>query len=239
MIQTNTMKRQLTLLSLFAAFVFCCGFLHAQSCEPYYPLREGAKFEMTSYDDKDKVQGYQRHEVLSVESSGDHLEAQLRVTYFDKKEKEGFTMDYNMVCEDNVFQIDMRSMMPASSGGSMEMDMTVEADNLEFPSSLETGMELKDAHLKVSMAATMGISVGGISVDITDRKVTARESVTTPAGTFDCHVLSQHEESRVMGIKVTGDSKAWYSKGVGLVRSESYNKKGALTGYMLLTQLER
>lgn len=224
----------------FALFLIFSLSSHGQNCEPYYPMSEGASFEQTSYNAKDKVTGYQRHEVLSVSGGGDHMEAQMRVTHYDKKDKEGFVVDYSMVCDGEVFHVDMQSMIPSTGGAAMEMDMTVEADNLEFPASMSGGMELPDAHLKASMASTsMGISMGGISVSITERKVQKEESITTSAGTFDCFVIMQKEESKVMGIKVRSQSKTWYSKGAGMVRSESYDKNGKLRSYTVLTKLEQ
>jgi hypothetical protein len=38
-----------------------------------------------------------------------------------------------------------------------------------------------------------------------------------------------------MGIKITGSAKQWLAEGVGMVKQESFNKKGKLTGYTELT----
>jgi len=40
-----------------------------------------------------------------------------------------------------------------------------------------------------------------------------------------------------MVVKIEATSKEWYAENVGIVRSESYNKKGKLTGYDVLTKL--
>lgn len=74
-------------------------------------------------------------------------------------------------------------------------------------------------------------------VNMTDYKVEAREQVTTPAGEFDCLVISQRVSTKVI-VKVEAGSMEWYAKGIGMVRSESYNKKGKLVGYDVLTELK-
>ena len=38
-------------------------------------------------------------------------------------------------------------------------------------------------------------------------------------------------------VKIEGSSTEWYSEGIGMVRSESFNAKGKLTGYSVLTKL--
>ena len=73
-----------------------------------------------------------------------------------------------------------------------------------------------------------------MTVNIMNRKVEGKESVTTSAGTFDCFVISYDHESK-MGIKIRGSAKQWYSEGVGMVKQENYNKKGKLMGSSLHT----
>lgn len=230
------LKKLPTLLSAF--FLLCTLSLQSQSCDSFYPMQEGIKFEHTSYSAKDKVTGIQRHEILQIESSGSSMTANVRVTSLDKKEKELSTTEYEMICENDQFHLDMRSMLATMDNASFNMNMNVESENLAFPANLSEGQELPDASLKVTMDNGTGFSIGGISVNITDRKVVSKESVTTPAGTFDCFVLSQKEASKIMGIKVNTESKNWYAKGVGFVRGEYY-RKGKLQEYSVLTKLEQ
>jgi hypothetical protein len=77
-----------------------------------------------------------------------------------------------------------------------------------------------------------------MSVNTTNRQVEGRETVTTPAGTYDCVVISWDHESK-MGIKVSGSAKQWLAEGVGMVKQENYNKKGKLAGYMELTAFSK
>ena len=70
---------------------------------------------------------------------------------------------------------------------------------------------------------------------MTNRKVVGEETITTPAGTFDCIVLTYDYESK-MGIKVTGSTKQWFAEGIGLVKQIDLNKKGKETNRTLLTK---
>ncbi|MFT5891771.1 MAG: hypothetical protein ACI9Y7_001878 [Dokdonia sp.] len=77
-----------------------------------------------------------------------------------------------------------------------------------------------------------------ISVMMIDRKVQNKESITTPAGTFECYVITYTSKMK-MGIGRTGSSKQWVAEGVGLVKQEDYNKKGKLTGSNMLTSFSK
>jgi hypothetical protein len=67
--------------------------------------------------------------------------------------------------------------------------------------------------------------------------VDAIEDVTTPAGTFNCVKISYDIETKTfMTMRASGIE--WYAKDVGVVRSESYNGKGKLTGYSVLNDIK-
>jgi hypothetical protein len=83
----------------------------------------------------------------------------------------------------------------------------------------------------------MGGMAMNMIMDIVDRKVEAAESMTTPAGTFDCMKLTQTEKMDMGMMKTTSSSKEWLAMGIGIVRQEHYNDKGELTGYMILTSV--
>lgn len=226
-----------TTLSVF--FMLCLFAIPAtaQDCDAYFPTDEGTMFEMTSYNGKDKMQGMTRSTVTDISNDGG-FSATVKVESFDKKGKENYTSEYGIACKDGNFKVDMRSMMSGDNMSSMEgMEVDVEADELAFPSNMEVGTDLPDASLKVTMQSA-GFSMAGMQIQIVNRKVLARESMTTPAGTFDCIVVSQDVNTKmVVGIKAS--SKIWYAKGVGAVRTESYNGNGKMTGYEVMSALNK
>ena len=77
-----------------------------------------------------------------------------------------------------------------------------------------------------------------MNMNLFNRKVAGNESVTTPAGTFDCYVITYDSEAK-MGFKMTSSNKLWLSEGFGMVKQETYNKKGALIGKSVLTAFNK
>ena len=115
-----------------------------------------------------------------------------------------------------------------------DMDVQVDASKFEIPDmNAPVGTTLDDS--KLSINVTGGIMPIKMNIEITDRKIEKREDLTTPAGSFDCIVLSQAISTKMM-IRIKATSKEWYSENVGMVRTESYNKKGKLIGYSELTK---
>ena len=235
----HKLKIHLLPLILLLAILMPSGTAFSQSCEAYYPMDEGVSFEMTSYSAKEKVTGKTKSTIIEKKGSGNEIEAVVKVVHFDKKDKESFSSEYSMFCRDGQFSVDMRNMMGPDNMGSLQgMEIDVDASEMTFPADPQPGTTLDDAHLKVSMRST-GISMGGMQVNVTNRKVVGTETLTTPAGTFECVILTQDVTSKTFGINVRASSKTWYSMGAGTVRSESYNKSGKLMGYEVLTALEK
>jgi len=208
-------------------------------CNPYFLLKQGASWEMTSYNAKDKVQGKSRHEVVAFSETSSGFESTVKMTAFDKNDKESFTSELDISCTDQVMEFDMRQFMASESMKSFEsMKMDITGDNLEYPSSLSVGDELKPGKLnmQISGASSMPMAMN-FTIEIVDRKVEARENITTPAGTFDCYKISSTVKTKTV-MKVEAKSVEWVSEGRGVVKTMSYNKNGKMMGYSLLTKLD-
>ncbi|MFN0275221.1 MAG: hypothetical protein ACKVPJ_05725, partial [Chitinophagales bacterium] len=54
-------------------------------------------------------------------------------------------------------------------------------------------------------------------------------------GSFECVKFSETIHMKML-FKVTAKSITWMAEDVGVVKSESYNDKGKLEGYSLLTK---
>ena len=87
--------------------------------------------------------------------------------------------------------------------------------------------------LKMKMGGAINMNT---NVETINRKVEKQESITTPAGTFDCYVIYSETKTKMMMANKTFPSRTWLAKGVGMVKQESYNKNGKLMGSMVLTQ---
>lgn len=226
------MIKNLVILLSFISYSYLAS---AQDCALYIPVDEGASWEMTSYNAKGKEGGKIYYELVEKSAQGDDITFTIKSRFEDGKGKETFESTYEAYCHDGVFEIDMQSKMDGvAMGAYKDMKMEVDATNYEVPDmDASPGTKLDDASLEVQVAG-----IFNMIINTTDREVLAREEIETPAGTFDCLVLTQTTQSKMI-VKVQSTTKEWYAPGVGLVRSESYNKKGKLTGYSELTALNQ
>lgn len=86
------------------------------------------------------------------------------------------------------------------------------------------------------------MTVMTMTMNVKNRKVEAKEDITTPAGTFSCYKVSSEMETemgQMMPIKVSIKTVEWFSENTGVVRSESYKSNGKLQGYSILSSLTR
>lgn len=227
---------QLLFTGFLAAIFSFAAF--SQDCDAYFPMKEGAYLETKSYDAKDKLQGITKMTVLQKQTAGARTSVTTEVKSYDEKEKELMNTQMEVYCEDGVFYIDMKKFLDQKTMESFEgMEVAMETENMEFPSSLQVGQTLKDARITVS-ASTGGMKLFSMNVWVTNRKVEAIEDITTPAGTFSCYKITSDVETKMM-MKISVKSVEWYAKNMGTVRSESYNEKGKMTGYTVLTDYKQ
>jgi hypothetical protein len=213
---------------------------HSQ-CDSYFNFKEGAEYEMEHYSAKEKLTGKSLSQVISIEDNGGVLIATIKGTAFDKKGDEISSMDFEYLCEDGVLKMDLNKFIPKEMYGGSDVSFEMEGEFLEVPSNLEVGQTLKDGMIesKMVMEGNPAMANMTMTVKILNRKVESMESITTPAGTFSCFKITYNMESstKVMGMNttVTLSSIDFLAEGVGVVRTESYDKKGKLSGYSILT----
>ncbi|MCK0161699.1 hypothetical protein [Allomuricauda sp. F6463D] len=230
------MKHHFLLLFL-AVFAIHNSYSQA-SCSTYYPLVDGANFQYTNYDKKGKEEGKINYSVTNVENSGDYVSATMLMEMVDRKGKT-YTSDYTIVCEGDVVKIDFKSLMNEqmlSQMGDIEMDIS--GTDVELPNNLTVGQELPDANMMVKMKMGGAINMN-TNIETINRKVEKKENVTTPAGTFDCYVIYTETRTKMMMTNQTFPSRAWLAEGVGMVKQESYNKKGKLISSMMLSEFNK
>ena len=96
--------------------------------------------------------------------------------------------------------------------------LTTTGGQTVLPADMQPGDILPDA------GGTASVKVASIAVTVTDRKVLSRESLTTPAGTFDCIVVQEHKvEKGTLRNRIT-TARTWYARGIGMVRHDTYDR---------------
>lgn len=205
----------------------------SQGCSKFYPFSEGTTSQITTTGKNGKVAAITNYHVSSVSQQGSAEVASMTVQMNDKRGELISESKYDMHCTGNAVSIDMNSMMsPQIFEQFKDAEMEVTGTNVVLPNDLVAGQKLPDAnvHVKINLS---GINMN-MDVSMTDREVVGTESVTTPAGTFDCFVITYTSHLK-MGVNQTGSAKQWISEGVGLVKHEDYNKRGKVTSSSLLT----
>lgn len=222
------------LLTFIIAFSFVL-IGRTQECVTTELLKEGTKWEMTNYNKKDKVDGITKYEVLSADFSGDVYNWEIKIIMTDKKGEVFSEAVTEISCEDGIFKMNMEQFVsPATMQSVEEMDVEIDASDIEYPTDYDENTTLPDASIKIK-AGMNGMTVMTIETYITNRKTENKETIETEAGSFECLKMSQTTEvkNKILNMKTT--SKEWFLPGFGVVRSESYDKKGKLTGYTELT----
>lgn len=227
------MKKILLTLAITNLLTICAL---PQDCTFYYPEKKGAVLEYKSYDQKNNLTGTTRSQVKDFVKNGNNLSAVIETEAFDKKGKPLGTNEFTVKCENDVFYIDMKNFMnPQAMEAYKDMEVSVKSDNLQMPSNMKVGDQLNDGSLDITIS-NAGIKMMSMTTTITNRKVDARENITTPAGTFDCYKISYDLTTKMM-MTIRLKAVEWFAKDVGMVKSESY-RDGKLSGSTVLTSID-
>jgi hypothetical protein len=212
--------------------------LFAQDCPLYYPDALNSQLEYQQFDKKGKLSGSSIQKVTDFKKTGNGYEVRVTAESFDAKSKSLGTMDLAARCDGGIFYIDMKNLVGAQSMEAYkDMEMQVEGGNLELPANMKAGDVLKNGDMKIAFASG-GMTIMNMTFNVSNRKVDAVESITTPAGTFECYKISYDVAAKMM-INVKTKGVEWYSQGVGLVKSESYSTDGKLLGSNVLASVKK
>jgi len=216
-------------LILITSIILCAIVLNAQ--ETFFPTKEGTVLIYKSFDKKDKVTSMLKYTIKNVKISGSNMDVTYLCESIDPKDKLIFKEEITIHQKGDKLYLDMSNFINKAAfqqEGEIPANIEVTGNNMEIPLNPTPGDILPDAH--VAMALKMGFMNMKISADLTNRKVEAIEDITVKGGTFKCYKFSGDVNSLAMGIKVQAKTVEWFAKGIGTVKTESYDKKGELTG---------
>lgn len=227
------MKRSI----VFLLTILFVNEVSAQCTNPFYQLKEGTVIEMESYDKKDKLQSRSETRVVQYQTTPAGYIATITYKMLDKKEKLISEGDYKLECNNGTIKIDMSSFIPAESMTAFkDMEVEVDMDQMLYPANLSAGQSLDDASIKIK--TTNSPVTMGMDMDISNRKVEGKESITTPAGTFECYKISYDMFSKMSFVKMNFKNVEYLSENSGVVKTESYKSNGNLMSYTILTKYE-
>ena len=237
------MKRLIPALAL----IFFTGFsflpTQAQDCSLLDAITENQVMTYASFNPKDKETGSHTMTVLSKTTTGGKIEVEAEISYYDKKEEFLQKSPIRYSCDQGIISFDMMMSFPGQMDAYSNMEMEIVQNENFLPVSPTVGEQLNDAVLGVKITMEGGQAFSTIDAVYTDRKVVAKETLTTAAGSFECYKIESNflltTKTMGIGIPFRGSSVDYYSPRIGMVKTESYNKGGKMTGYTLLTALER
>lgn len=220
-------------------FLFLIAFLGGyyslfsqSNCNPYFLIEDGREWTIKNYSAKDKYQGKQSYKILSVAEEEGALIASVNIVQFDNKDKEILNESVEFSCEDGVVKMDMSNYVPISAMESFKhMDVEMEFKEITIPANLSVGQSLEDGGVAISVNGPVPLEM---QVEVKDRKVESKESVTVPAGEFETFKVTSLIAITGMGNKKSNRVE-YIAKEIGPVRTESYNAKGKLQSYSVLS----
>ena len=199
----------LTSLSLFAQ-------------RPYFCITEGTELEYANYGQTGNTDSYVRMHIKNVEGA----DGNYTITYVIH----AYNPDRSPSFDPMEMTVSVRDGSMMTGFGSVNL-MEVTGDVPVIPSRLAVGQELDGGLMQIS---AMGLN---FNAEILSHKVTGREELTTPAGTFKCYIVEMVSQTRIFGQKAISSTKNWYARGVGSVKSETMDENGNITSSQLLIKM--
>lgn len=231
--------KQISNIVAFILILTTFSFAQAQSCSDYYPMSKGTTYELTKYDKKDRLESVITNTVINFQKNGSTETATISSITTDKNGKESLNSEYTISCDGKGTTIDLNTLLKnriEATQTNSDIESEITGTNPFTPNNLTVGQDLPDSNMKMDFhAGDINMSFGANS---TDRKVVGKEQITVPAGTFDCIIITAKNEIKMLITKHT-TSKIWIAEGVGVVKEETYNKKGHLESYEVLTKFNK
>lgn len=227
-----------------ATTVLATTSLHAQDCKGFYYLNNG-EVQMTLFDKKGGENGKMTYTITGSAKSGSTTTANFSSEMVNEKGKSLSKSSGKYKCTGGVFYMDAKVAIPQEQMSAYK-DMDVKAEDvfIEYPSSMSAGQSLKDANFKMEVH-NKGSLFATTTFDQTNRKVVAKETITTTAGTWECWKITYEVRFKAsmapmnIGIPINLKGTEWFAPGFGIVKTETFNKNGKLLGSMQITSVKK
>ena len=216
-----------------SAFLLFSGNIFSQDCSTFFYLQNDKTIEMTVSNKNGKESGKMTYVISNAKKTGSTTTATISSEFVDAKGKSIAKGTNDVKCENGVMQMNMKTFIPAVQMEQMKSGTGSATDvYLEYPANMNVGDQLKDGQFNMDYETAGGMK-SSIEVSITERKVEGKESVTTPAGTWECFKITSQNKivSKIagIGIPIRMAVTEWYASGFGVVKTESKTGKTEIT----------
>ena len=212
-------------------------------CSNFYFLMRNAEVEMTIYDGKGKLTGVQTWKIREIKMDGAGTSSQVESVLVDGEGKEVSRGGGRFRCSGSLFKADLRMNLPQQQQAAFQAwESSVNEGFIEYPAILQDGQSLLNTGMSVELKGKSGLKTH-VDFQQTGRKVEGKETIDSPAGTWEAYKISYEATvtTKLAGIGIPFHFKAaeWFVPGFGIVKSETYSKKGKLVASTLLTAIKK
>ncbi len=207
------------------------------------PFVQGRTLTYDIMNAQGKQTGSVSYYFKEVNTSSGTSTAVVTIENKDSKGKVLYNNDVTYKCNGTTFSIDMRATLsPSTMNSYKDKSINGESAYLDYPSDAPEGTTLKDGNLFLRVYDKNDNEFATISSKVINRKVVGNESLSTESGNYKCLKISGSTTVLVktigLGLPIEGSSIEWWSAGTGMIKSETYNKSGKLTGTITLRSVK-
>ncbi len=225
---------------LFVFTIIAFIAIGARAQETFFPTTEGTVLVYKSFDKKGKQSSGTKYTIKNVKKDGDNVDITYVIEALNPKDKLVYNDEITIQQRGDVLYVDMSNFVNKAAfqkDGQMPTDIKVTGNNMELQTNISPGQTLPDANIEMELK--MGFMNMKMGAQVTDRKMETIEDVTVPAGTFKTYKFTSNVTATALGINMNSQNTEWYAKGIGMVKSETYDKKGKLASSTELIELNK
>jgi len=213
------------------------------SDEAFFPTKPGMVQLIANLNSRGRVEGYNRMVIKDVRESGNDITVIYTIQILDRNRKparQSSEREYSVTISNDVVLLRLANVMDAYFS-TRNFNYTMTAGILSIPSNMAPGKKLDDTWMKMVVHVPV---IGSVKADVamTDIVCAGIETVTVPAGTFEAFKLTQTTTSVTEGYgsskPIINTGEIWYVKGIGEVKSISYDAKGKVESSTELYELQ-
>jgi hypothetical protein len=218
---------------LICLILFCYGRSYAQECKDAFYFSENKTITITRYDKNGITTGKDVGTVTQVTENGGVISANYNLVKYDVNNKIKENGHALISCNNGDLKIGFQ--VPDMENGTSNEAF------FSYPANMKPGQAL-EAKMEMRIKGKVNGKKTDVSFKIEDRKVWGQEKVSTPAGTYNAFKLSYNMDIRIkvvgIGIPMKVKVLEWYSPGVGVIKTESFNKDGQLEERSVLSSIK-
>jgi hypothetical protein len=203
----------------------------AQSAEPYFCTRENSVLKYIRKDTKGAVKWY--HTMSIGTQDGDTLDYTSFIENHKRKPYYGDTpAQLDAIIREGEVTLNVAESVAAVFRTIFPKNtkITTTGGESALPCDMAPGDTLPDVYASVK---ALGMKM---KIEVTDRRVLRYETISTPAGDFDCIVVRETKLEKGMGRNRHTTADTWYARGVGMVRHDTHDTDMNLLTCEILTE---